>query len=62
MESTTIKVSIAVKNELSNLKIDNEGYSVVIKRLILENEELRKDKAALLEALNKEINIVMKED
>lgn len=62
MESTTIKVSIAVKNELSNLKIDNEGYSVVIKRLIEENKELKKDKAALLEALNKEINIVMKED
>ena len=62
MESTTIKVSIAVKNELSNLKIDNEGYSVVIKRLIDENKELKKDKAALLEALNKEINIVMKED
>ena len=62
MDSTTIKVSIAVKNELSNLKIDNEGYSVVIKRLIEENKELKKDKAALLEALNKEINIVMKED
>lgn len=53
MESTTIKVSIAVKNELQTLKIDNEGYSVVIKRLIEENKQLKEDKAALLEALKK---------
>ena len=47
IENTTIKISSNVKNELTQLKIDNEGYSAVIKRLILENKELKKDKELL---------------
>lgn len=47
VENTTIKISLDVKDELTQLKIDNEAYSAVIKRLILENKELRKDKELL---------------
>lgn len=46
-ENTTIKISTPVKNELTQLKIDNESYSAIIKRLIIENKELRKDKELL---------------
>ena len=42
-----IKISAPVKNELTQLKIDNESYSAIIKRLIIENKELRKDKELL---------------
>ena len=45
--STTIKISSEVKDKLAHLKLDNEGYSVVIARLIEENKQLREDKANL---------------
>ena len=50
-ENTTIKISTNVKNELSTLKLDNESYSEIIKRLIVENKELRKDKELLSKIL-----------
>lgn len=50
-ENTTIKISTPVKNELSALKLDNESYSAIIKRLIVENKELRKDKELLSKIL-----------
>lgn len=50
-ENTTIKISTNVKNELSTLKLDNESYSAIIKRLIVENKELRKDKELLSKIL-----------
>ena len=45
--STTIKISNEVRDKLTDLKLDNEGYSVVIARLIEENKQLREDKANL---------------
>lgn len=45
--STTIKISNYVRDKLTDLKLDNEGYSVVIARLIEENKQLREDKANL---------------
>ena len=42
-----LTISAPVKNELTQLKIDNESYSAIIKRLIIENKELRKDKELL---------------
>jgi len=45
--STTIKISNEVRDKLTDLKLDNEGYSVVIARLIEENKALREDKANL---------------
>ena len=51
-ESTTIKITNAVRDKLTDLKIDNEGYSVVIARLIEENKQLKEDKAKLLNAIS----------
>ena len=45
--STTIKISNEVRDKLTDLKLDSEGYSVVIARLIEENKQLREDKANL---------------
>lgn len=45
--STTIKISNEVREKLTELKLDNEGYSVVIARIIEENKALREDKANL---------------
>ena len=46
-ETTTIKVTNNVRDKLADLKIDNEGYSVIIARLIAENEQLKEDKEKL---------------
>ena len=43
VESTTIKITNAVKDKLLNLKIDNESYSVIIANLLEENERLKED-------------------
>ena len=51
-ESTTIKISSKVRDKLTDLKIDNEGYSVVIARLIEENKQLKEDKVKLLNAVS----------
>ena len=45
--STTIKISNEVREKLTELRLDNEGYSVVIARIIEENKALREDKANL---------------
>ena len=50
--STTIKISNEVRDKLTDLKLDNEGYSVVIARLIEENKSLKQDKAMLTNVLN----------
>ena len=47
VESTTIKITNAVKDKLLNLKIDNESYSVIIANLLEENERLKEDVAYL---------------
>lgn len=49
VESTTIKITNAVKDKLLNLKIDNESYSVIIANLLEENERLKEDVAYLKE-------------
>lgn len=43
VESTTIKITNTVKDKLLALKIDNEGYSVIIANLIEENLKLKED-------------------
>ena len=40
-ESTTIKITNTVKDKLLELKVDNEGYSVIIANLIEENKRLK---------------------
>ena len=49
VESTTIKITNAVKDKLLNLKIDNESYSVIIANLLEENERLKEDVVYLKE-------------
>ena len=46
-ETTTIKVSQSVKQQLDKYRFEKEAYNTVIQRLIKENEELRKDKERL---------------
>ena len=56
VETTTIKVSQSVKQQLDNFRFEKEAYNTVIQRLIKENEELRKDKERLftiVENINK---------
>lgn len=56
VETTTIKVSQSVKQQLDNYRFEKEAYNTVIQRLIKENEELRKDKERLftiVENINK---------
>lgn len=43
VESTTIKITNAVKDKLLELKVDNEGYSTIIANLLIENEKLKED-------------------
>ena len=42
-DSTTIKITNNVKDKLLALKIDNEGYSVIIANLLKENERLKEE-------------------
>lgn len=42
-EGTTIKISNVVKDKLLDLKIDNEGYSVIIANVLKENERLKEE-------------------
>lgn len=44
---TTMRISNNVKDKLEDMKLDNEGLSVVIARLIEENKQLRNDKDIL---------------
>lgn len=56
VETTTIKVSQSVKQQLDKYRFEKEAYNTVIQRLIKENEELRKDKERLftiVENINK---------
>lgn len=43
VESTTIKITNVVKEKLLDLKVDNEGYSVIIANVLKENERLKED-------------------
>lgn len=43
VEGTTIKITNTVKDKLLALKVDNEGYSVIIANLIEENLKLKED-------------------
>ena len=56
METTTIKVSKSVKEQLEAYRFEREAYNTVIQRLIKENEELRKDKDRLLTILENSSN------
>lgn len=49
--STTIKITNEVRDKLTDLKLDNEGYSVVIARLIEDNKKLSEDKEMLSSVL-----------
>ena len=44
MELRQIRITEDVKSELDSLKIDNDSYSTIIRRLISENAELKADK------------------
>lgn len=46
-ETTTIKVTQSVKQQLDGYRYEKEAYNTVIQRLLKENEELRKDKERL---------------
>lgn len=50
--STTIKITNEVRDKLTDLKLDNEGYSVVIARLIEDNKKLSEDKEMLSSVLS----------
>lgn len=47
-DTTTIKVTKSVKQQLDSYRFEKEAYNTVIQRLLNENEELRKDKNNLL--------------
>lgn len=47
-DTTTIKVTQFVKQQLDSYRFEKEAYNTVIQRLLNENEELRKDKTNLL--------------
>ena len=47
-DTTTIKVTQSVKQQLDSYRFEKEAYNTVIQRLLNENEELRKDKTNLL--------------
>ena len=47
MELRQIRITEDVKAELDSLKIDNDSYSTIIRRLISENAELKSDKEQL---------------
>ena len=52
-DSTTIKITNTVKDKLLELKIDNEGYSVIIANLLEENKKLKEDVEYLKEDKSK---------
>ena len=47
MELKQIRITEDVKAKLDELKIDNDSYSTIIRRLIKENAELKSDKDRL---------------
>lgn len=51
---STIRIKNNIRNELDNLKVETESYSVVISKLLEENVELKSDKETLFKALSTE--------
>lgn len=58
--STTIKITNTVKDKLLDLKVDNEGYSVIIANLLKENERLKEDVEYLKEDKKKLYKLALK--
>jgi len=53
VDYTTIKITNNVKDKLLELKVDNEGYSVIIANLLEENKKLKEDVEYLKEDKSK---------
>ena len=53
VDYTTIKITNNVKDKLLDLKVDNEGYSVIIANLLEENKKLKEDVEYLKEDKSK---------
>lgn len=53
VDYTTIKITNTVKDKLLELKVDNEGYSVIIANLLEENKKLKEDVEYLKEDKSK---------
>ena len=51
MELRQIRITEDVKAELDSLKIDNDSYSTIIRRLISENAELKSERNSFLKSV-----------